>query len=36
MSMKSNIFNDSNFISVFLKAACHGNPGAELKFSGSK
>ena len=28
--------NDSNFTSVFFKAACHGNPGAERNFPGSK
>ena len=28
--------NDSNFTSVFFKADCHGNPGAEINFRGSK
>ena len=28
--------NNSNFSSVFLKTACHDNPGAERNFAGSK
>ena len=28
--------NNSNFTSVFFKAACHANPGAEGNFTGSK
>ena len=27
--------NSSNFTSVFLKAVCHANPGAQRNFSGS-
>ena len=27
--------NSSNFTSVFFKAACHANPGAERNFAGS-
>ena len=28
--------NNSNFTSVFFKAVCHANPGAERNFTGSK
>ena len=27
---------NSDFISVFSKAACHANPGAEINFAGSR
>ena len=31
----SMLVNSSNFTSIFLKAACHGNLGEERKWSGS-
>ena len=35
ISNKSKSVNNSNFIVVFLKQACHANPGADRKWAGS-